>query len=466
MRYSKTSAIQTDFSPVGAGILAFLGGLLTTVGGVATIAAVSVLFILLLPWLMSSELAVVIAWSAILGGLGQNLTSTFGLAIFAVPLLAILWVLNCHARGDSTVGHTSPMVLMMALFTTLYLVSTFIFAPSGAVHVFLGGCVSLFGIYWVVRGGRPSYIRLQRIMLAFFFGAAGSAAAVILRGDYVISEGARRLTPGGGVNTYAAYLVAAFGIGIPLLQTAKGIYRGLIVSGLAIMGVELLFSASRSALLGLLVILLLSFGLLQPTRYGRKRQPAFVAVLIGIAIAAAISGDAGLELVEGRIDTLFNYRQDFVTNNRAYLWEMALESIEEHPIFGLGAGRFASSNDFYQLKAETGAPSELPPGEPHNMFLGIATDTGLIGVAIMLSILGLGFANLLKPSSKVIPVRNGIFAALVGVLVADQFQPSQLEPTLYLILGLTELVRLVGQRAVLQSAINAKVSAEASPRLA
>lgn len=466
MKPLETPATGSDRIYVTGIILALLGGFVTTVGGVTSIAGASVLLILLLPWLVKSELGVVAAWSAILGGLPQHITSSLGLAIFAIPLFLVLWIVNNHVRNVSLVGRLSRLDLLMAAFATLYIVFTIITAPGEETREFLGSCVMFFGSYWLVRSGPASYKRLELIMLAFLFGAAGSAAAVIIQGNYQISAAVRRLGPSGaGVNTYAAYLVAGFGIGIALLQLAKGLYRLLIIAGLAVISVELLFSVSRSAILGVVVTFMFFFGGLRPNRYARGRRAVFFAVLIGVTIVIAISGNAALELIQSRTDVLLNHSQSQYTNDRAYLWPMALQGVKEHPIVGMGVGRFASPDEFYQLGSDAGAPRDLPAGEPHNMFLGIATDTGLVGLVLMLLILGFGFANLMKSSTRLVPFRNGILASLVGVLIANQFQPSQLEPALYLLLGLSELARQVGQRAVLQSkdAANSQQRADLAP---
>lgn len=447
----RTPAAHPDFSFVTGSILAFLAGFLTTFGGITSLAAVTIAMLVLLPWLMKSELGVVTAWSAILGGMPQPLTESIGLAIVAVPMLIVLWFVNRHATGAPLIGRLSRLDVMMIMFTGLYIVSTLITAPSEVARQFCGNCITMFGTYWILRSIRLSRGRIERIMLAFFFGAAGSAAAVILHGNYEISEGVQRLAPGeGGANTYAGFVVAAFGVGIALLQTARGLYRQLIIAGLALLSLELLFSASRSALMGLVAILIVSFVFSRGKRYGRRRRPAFVAALIGIGIAVAISGGATLELIQGRVDTLLNHSQN-ATNDRVYLWPMALQGVKEHPIFGLGVGRFASPDVFHELGAEMSAPAALLANEPHNMFLGIATDIGLVGVTLMLLLLAFGFANMMKSSTKRVPFRSGILATLVGVIIANQFQPSQLEPALYFLLGLSELARLMGQRALLES---------------
>lgn len=107
---------------------------------------------------------------------------------------------------------------------------------------------------------------------------------------------------------------------------------------------------------------------------------------------------------------------------RYYVWQNTLEMIKEHPVLGVGGGNFQIYFPKYGLEEFTYLNKEIALGyetfqRPHNDFLWIFSETGLIGILIYLFfIASIAVYALRKVISKDLNSRNKHFVFLLFLI--------------------------------------------------
>jgi O-antigen ligase len=136
--------------------------------------------------------------------------------------------------------------------------------------------------------------------------------------------------------------------------------------------------------------------------------------------------------------------EDNTSRQRLLYWENGIEMIKQNPIFGVGYFNFAPYFDRYYPEDRLFGNAQLP----HNIFIQVGTDSGLIGLAIFLSILIVLYRNRRRKNSddlllsKIMPYMS---VSLVGYIVAGQFVTVTYYPFLWihaaLVVSLTNVLR-------------------------
>lgn len=181
-------------------------------------------------------------------------------------------------------------------------------------------------------------------------------------------------------------------------------------------GIGLFVSYSRSAIVGLFC----GMGILIFTVNRKLRLKLVVGGLICLALI--------LVLVPGLTDRFMNTFSTGEHNEgpRIRLWLTSLEIIKHHPVLGVGQGNFKLGFEKYHL-----------PGfyhnsaHPHNDFLSVAVDGGVLALACFLAIWIFFFykmSRLVKPGLGVDPeawLPVAAMTAVVAILAAGMFQNYQ-----------------------------------------
>lgn len=112
-----------------------------------------------------------------------------------------------------------------------------------------------------------------------------------------------------------------------------------------------------------------------------------LAVVAVLAAALAASPRARLE-VETGVHEMESYRQEQQITRmgiRLYFWQNAVALIPHHPWFGSGTGSFGKVYAD-EVRGRAGVAGTLT-NDPHNQFLKIAVEQGLVGLAVFLAFL-------------------------------------------------------------------------------
>lgn len=208
-------------------------------------------------------------------------------------------------------------------------------------------------------------------------------------------------------NLLAGFLVAAIavalGIGSSLRIPAQRLALGSLV---VLFLICLALTYSRGAWLSLAVVVGL-YGVVYDRRY-------FWLLLFGPAVMLCFHE------VLGRFTSIFQVA-DTSSTLRLALWHSTLAMIRDYPLFGIGWGVYWQVYPRYDYFI---ANEDIIIYHAHNMYLHIAAETGLVGLAVFLAVLAVHLwlaLRLVRDQAVGTVVRGiaiGLAAAIIGFCVS------------------------------------------------
>jgi O-antigen/teichoic acid export membrane protein/O-antigen ligase len=209
-----------------------------------------------------------------------------------------------------------------------------------------------------------------------------------------------------------------------------------------ILAIALAGAGSRGPVVAFAFGLLTLLGLSAANRRFRRRLIVVGAVLLLAIIAVPLAVPSST--IARALSTIVGSASGLSSNGRSELWAIALASFSHHLWLGIG----------------TGGGATLVPGllYPHNLFLEVSTELGLVGLAALLCVLG-GFVHALGSCWRMTQGRERLVTALfiamfLTALVNAQFSdPIQSNGSLWLWGGLA-----VGMAARLASRRSSRIA--------
>ncbi len=281
---------------------------------------------------------------------------------------------------------------------------------------------------------------LEKRQLILLWSLAASSAVLSVPLGYLLpapDEGilvSGRFTSGGNdPNDYAGLLVIVFfvvfyGLARQLPRSAR-----LVLILPVLVGV--LLSQSRTALIMLGVaplLVLLSPGV-------ARRSAKFTLLLYGIggAVFAVIvySIPSLGKIASDRYSTLLQYQNENTWSGRLDIWQGTLQAIQSHPILGVGSGNFSEV-----ISAE---PSPVPylgsvqesVAVAHNMFLSVASELGLVGLAVFLFVVFSALRQASALARRNVSLGLGLLLGLVAYLIGGMALTWEYTKISYLLYG-------------------------------
>lgn len=224
------------------------------------------------------------------------------------------------------------------------------------------------------------------LMVMFIITILVSALSIIIQnGISEVSLSNRASGLSGGANTSARYFTYGFILLSYFLGEPKNklFVRIIILFGLGILVIALLNTVSRT---GFLLFLISIFLLL---RFSLKRFSSSIAifVFVGVLIVINLSDINNSVLSPERMINSVMLGSDTV-GYRYYLWKAGWAMWLDHPITGVGIGQFGRYLGSYWVSSQpiTGAT-------PHNTYIQVLSETGIIGLIIFIFLIGSVFNN-------------------------------------------------------------------------
>lgn len=247
-------------------------------------------------------------------------------------------------------------------------------------------------------------------------------------------------------NQFSLYLTATLPVLFSLLFTERlsRMARRLLASSLPVALLLVWFSGSRSGLAAMGVAAAV-IGAFHATK---ARTYAWVAVFV-LALGAGYSvsrrtSSENLRTSGERYSALWESLSGQDTGSSAFSFYQQTEATSmdaflEHPIVGGGVGAVLNRSI-----------EEDQPLETHITYIGILGETGLVGISVCLLTAGFAIRNLLRArrlatSDFVRELANGSLAALAGLFVHSLANYDWRSRHLWLLLGLTTVVRMAAQ---------------------
>src|SRR5215213_5523056 len=279
----------------------------------------------------------------------------------------------------------------------------------------------------------------RRYLLLAWAGLAFSAALSVPAGYILpLPEGSDmavsgRFGPGGaGPNSYACIVVIAFFAAyFGLLRRHR--MTAFLLAPVFVYGI--FATASRTGLLALVATPLLA--LFVPrlgARLGWRIVPMYVLGAAAIAVII-LAVPSVAEIAFKRDAGLYQLQSEDTWSGRWSIWQGALDVTASHPILGVGAGEENYSQATLEYSAKNFAHS-LNKGEvagvAHNIFLGVATQLGLVGLILFLVILFFLFKTAL-PIAQRLDLGTGIFLGLMVAMLAGMSLTWENEKIVYVL---------------------------------
>ncbi|MFO7605184.1 MAG: O-antigen ligase family protein [Desulfurivibrionaceae bacterium] len=162
----------------------------------------------------------------------------------------------------------------------------------------------------------------------------------------------------------------------------------LPVAGLAVCTNLLFITPGRSGYLALLVLAAFASFVMAP---GRIRYFLGLGIPLGLALLLFFSPVASQRIMQG-FSEIKNYEQSEELTSmglRVVMWQNTLEIIREKPWFGYGTGGFMEAYR-RQVEGRTGWRGQAV-GDPHNQFMRIVAEQGILGLAVFFWLIGAFF---------------------------------------------------------------------------
>jgi O-antigen ligase len=298
---------------------------------------------------------------------------------------------------------------------------------------------ALFGLYLASR----YTIKQQLQLLAWVFGIA-----IIL--SFIFAIALPKFGIMGGVhqgkwrgvflhkNVLGARMVISALIFFLLGNEAKK-YRSTIWCGFCLSVLLMLLSASSSSLLNLLILIFAFFVFL----IWRWPYPLMIPALIAIVTG----GECLYLLFINSGDAIFNsIGKDATLTGRTELWPLVMEMIWKHPWLGYGFSGFWQGLD--GESAYIWRAAGWTPTHPHNGFLALWLDLGLLG----LSVFFLGFwrnlvqavvwLRLSKTMSSIWPILYLLYVVISNLTESGLIEANRLNFVLYTAISFSLLIQL------------------------
>lgn len=231
---------------------------------------------------------------------------------------------------------------------------------------------------------------------------------------------------------FAGYMELTLALPLGLLFSGAVVKekRFIYLFAAGLMGVALIMTNSRGALISLVAEILfltatMGFHRRHKKRETEERKPGIksAAVKAGLALALILAllggvvllgGEEALSRIVGSVNT------EDPTTGRAHFWSVTVEIIKNHPLIGTGLGAFGvvytgydPRNGLYRLE------------QAHNDYLQVLSDAGIVGAAIglffVISLFRIGFARRDSRDDFRRGVATGALAGCFGVLVHSFF---------------------------------------------
>ena len=258
------------------------------------------------------------------------------------------------------------------------------------------------------------YNRHFRLLLTGLVVVACATAVVLARG---LASGQVAATVGGrfsldqqaspiglGRAAAAGILVAIFLV----LAARSNLLRLFALGAMPLMAVSFIAAGSRGPVLGLVVGLVVL--LVLALRERRSRARVLLVAIAAIAGAVLVGQLVPGEDVQRSLSVLTGSGNGLSSNGRDALWHEAWHMFLAHPLSGSGTGAFAGIE-----------PIDL---FPHNLFLEMGAEVGILGVIAVLLVV-LGGLRALRRADVLSLGRLRIEVALVGALLAAAFVNAQ-----------------------------------------
>ncbi|MCB9422081.1 MAG: O-antigen ligase family protein [Ardenticatenaceae bacterium] len=350
------------------------------------------------------------------------LLGAYGLVGFA----AMLYAQDTSRVQDALATYIKDVIITVLIIILLRRTSTF----RAVIWTLL-----LAGIF---MGSITAYQQLTGTYENIYwgFGLAKIQNIVGKSNDYRIAG------PIGDPNFYGQILLVIIPLALERLwHENRLVLRILAGWALAVCLLSAIFTFSRGAFLGLIVIAALSVW-----HYRIRFVPLLITILLGSVLLQFVP-----EQYSERVQTMTNLipgisqedaRHDSSFRGRLSETQAGWRMFTDHPLLGVGLNNYAVHYQTYSR--QIGIDSRLEDRAAHNLYLEIAAETGLLGLFVFGTLLAFTFYGLTKAYSTLnqagqwheANMLRAFTIGLIGYLIAAFFLHAAYPRYMWLLLGI------------------------------
>jgi O-antigen ligase len=330
---------------------------------IATAYAALWVFVFALPW----ENVFVIP------GLG-TISKLMGLVAFAFAALAGLFT--------GRLRHLNRFHVAALFFVILAGFSVFRAAYTDAAIIKFKTYVQLFAVLWIIWELAPDVRRQRGLLTAYVFGSYVGALLTIIVRPAVHHTTTRFAAEGFDANDLGMTLALAIPMAWYLGMTYSHAFlqwacRGYLLIGVVAIGL----TGSRGAMLATMFALLIVP--LTMTRLSATKKMAAILLVFGVgAVSIFFIPEKSFQ----RFSTTKEEVEEGTLNGRLQIWRAGVHAFVERPVLGWGTGSFD----------RTIVPWYGRPRAPHNSYLCILVEQGVVGFLVWLTMYFLVFSQVLR----------------------------------------------------------------------
>jgi O-antigen ligase len=380
---------------------------------------------------------------------GDTLTKLSGAVV-------ILWWLALARRGRNVVnvlGEDRPWFsYLVVLFLGWASVSALWADDTGATIAFMTSLIPVALLLPVAYSAihTPSDMRL--VLWAFVLGAFATTVFGLVTG---LAYKDRLIGGIGNPNGLAAALVPAVVVAAALAVTStrwSARLFALLTVGTSVIGIFM--TQSRGATVGLVV------GLLAATLIGGALRPHAIALTLIVAAVGVTYFFAFATQAEQQ--RLSNISAEG-SSSRTDAWQLALQITRDYPVTGVGLGNFQATEPLYVVEdvnlLQIGTILSKNP-VTHNAYLQTLAELGIVGLALLLSVVGGALALGHRAVRRLAVSRDAstevlgrsVLISVIALAVVYVFQDALLEKEWWLMMGVLLALGPLADRALERNA--------------
>jgi O-antigen ligase len=259
-------------------------------------------------------------------------------------------------------------------------------------------------IYWDMFQ-KPNELRAG--LQAYVIGAYVLVVSTIynyLAGNVAVQYEGRYSATGVNANDVALILILGMPIGLPiamqLLFSIPRNLKGFLQKAINFLYIPLsifaiILTGSRTSIIAIIPFTIFLIGT-QRIKFERKIL-IFIVLFVSLLIFLPLVPPAVIQ----RIGTVGQSIAAADMGGRVTMWRKSIEVLAQHPVLGVGGG----------------AVDQMIGGAVHNTFLSIAAETGIVGLGLFLTILGLVVYEAFRLPKRISALWLAIFMTwLIGIV--------------------------------------------------